>query len=172
MFEGQKTKRTDRWISLHTNNPVFSVQAGSKSFQKKFLLPLIKKKNPPRNRTSSISCNLVWALTEKYRQTRSADGTDWYVSKDGRGHEERWKYDDEIHDKRSQQKSKQGNKRLRSLCAEWISTACMLMQREGWESCGREKAACTVWRGRPCCALTSGGIRAPSLTVLPSTVMW
>lgn len=47
MFEGQKTKRMDRWISLPTNNPVFSVQAGSKSFQKKFLLPLIKKKTRP-----------------------------------------------------------------------------------------------------------------------------
>lgn len=140
MFEGQKTESMDRWISLLTNNPVFSVQAGSKSFQTKFLLHLVKKKpTPPRNRTSSISCNLVWALTEKHRWTRSADGTDWYVSKDGRGHEERSKYDDEIHDKRSQQKSKQGNKRLRSLCAEWISTACMLIQRERWESCRGKK---------------------------------
>lgn len=48
MFEGQKTERMDRWISLLTNNPVFSVQAGSKSFQTKVLLHLVKKKQQPR----------------------------------------------------------------------------------------------------------------------------
>lgn len=116
--------------------PVFSVKARSKTFQKKFLLQLIKQTQP-----CLTSVILVYPVILFEQEWKSIAGHVWQMAqivfpKMGEdttsGGNMMMRYMTSAVSK----KSKQGNKRLRSLCAEWISTVCMLMQMKRWKSWG------------------------------------
>lgn len=129
---------TERWrdgLSLTLYNPVFSLKASSKTFQKNFLLHLIKQS---QERPAIVLLHPVILFEQ---EGKSIAGHVWQMAqimfpKTGedttRGRNTMTRYMTSAVSK----KSKQGNKRLGSLCAEWISTVCMLMQMKRWKSWG------------------------------------